>query len=387
MGDLENETQRAPRRINPAARAGDGDSPVATASDVASPLVGDTPGSTSSTTPAGGDLPPMTPSLMGQLFGVPAVIVSAIVGCAVVVVLLFGSITTQRERSVSSLLDVLEGRIGEKTAGVLLPNEQEVWQVSRELAMRLVNKDVELTADELQTVVKRLSSLLTDYADSSSDLSEMGRKQLHFVMRALCRTDDPNAIRPIARMLDDPSASTRREALSALAALGRLPQARAALPRMIEALADHDSVVRTTACVSISAIVKEPDAEVIAALGRAYFDADREVRWNAALALARLGSPKGKSLLLDMLDRDYWENDVKVRVETSSGDSGAYPLPASAAARYLVAAIEAASHLQDPEIWDQIRKLDRDPAPSVADAARKVLRLRGTLMPGASEGI
>ncbi|MEE9297124.1 MAG: HEAT repeat domain-containing protein, partial [Phycisphaerae bacterium] len=306
----------------------------------------------------------------------------AIVGCAVVVVLLFGAITTDQERSIASLVDVLESRVGEKTAGVLLPNEKEVWQVSRELALRLQNKESELTPEELVTVTARLSALMRRYGASSSGLSEMGRKQMRFVMRALALTGAAQAVTPIAAMLDDQDASTRREALTNLVLLRDLPQVHQALPRMIGALQDHNSVVRATACVSISTVAGESDAAAVEALGRAYFDEDREVRWNAALALARLGSPKGRSLLLDMLDREYWEKHVRVRIETGTGSFNEYVMPPQAVDRYLAATIEAASHLYDEQVWDQIVALEADRSPEVKNAVRKVLERRKTIVPG-----
>ncbi len=327
--------------------------------------------------PSGG-VAPMTPSLMAKLFGVPLLIISVIVGCAIVVVLLFGSITTDRERSISGLLDVLESRVGERTAGVLLPNEKEVWQVGRELALRLQKKEAELTPEELETVVSRLSSLLARVSADSEGLSEMGRKQMHFVIQALSKTGSPAAVRSVVAVLDDDDATTRREALSALAGLRDVPEVRSALPRLIGALNDSDSVVRTVACVAVSAVADEGDAVAIGALGRVYSEMDREVRWNAALAMARLGSDRGKSTLLDMLSRRYWESEVKVRSETASGTVREYPLPPPAIERYLVVTVEASSRLADSELWAEIRRLESDASPAVVGAVRAAVERRAS---------
>lgn len=324
----------------------------------------------------GGAPPPMTPTLLARLFGVPLLIISVIVGCAVVVVLLFGSITSDRERSIASLLQVIETHSAEKTAGVLLPNEKEVWQVSRELALRLRKKDVELSAEELEVVVRRLSALLERWSAESSALSEMGRERLHFVMRALALTESPDAVGPIAALVRDASAKTRREALSSLALLGENTDVRAAFPRMIAALDDTDAVVRTMACVSLSAVARDAaDPAVQSALEKRYFDENREVRWNAALALARLGNGRGKSLLLDMLDRAYWEDEVKVRIKAGDGSVSEYAMPPGAVDRYLVATVEAASHLSDPDVWTRIRGLEADAAAAVQNEVRKVTRI------------
>ncbi|MCH7527834.1 MAG: hypothetical protein IID39_10390, partial [Planctomycetes bacterium] len=141
--------------------------------------------------------------LMARLFGVPLLIISVILGCAVVVVLLFGSITGEQERSIDSLLTTLEASSGEKTAGVLLPREKELWQVARELALRLGKKENELTSDELAEVVKRLSALLLRESARSEQLSPMGRKKMNYVMTALARTESAKAVEPLLGVLGD----------------------------------------------------------------------------------------------------------------------------------------------------------------------------------------
>lgn len=313
----------------------------------------------------------MSMTVMGRLFAVPLLIISIIVGCAVVVVLMFGSITSDRERPIGELLDVLETSTGEKVAGVLLPQEKELWQVSRELALRLSKKDSELQPEELGEVVSRLTRQLTRDAGQTSELSEMGRKRLHFVMHALAQTDAPEAIEPLAAMLHDPYPETRREALLALSRLGRIPAAKGA---MVAALEDRDPVVRVVACAALSSVGGGND--VLDALSRAYVDEDREVCWNAALALARLGSTRGKPLLMEMLSRSYWEGEVPVRVTTERGEVNEYPLSSGRVAEYLAAAIDAGSRVEDEEVWRGIRGLSGDASPTVREAVRRALESR-----------
>ncbi len=323
------------------------------------------------------DAPVMTASLMARLFGVPLLIICIIVGCAVTVVLLFGSLATDRERSVDDLLTVLETSTGERTAGMLLPKEKELWQVGRELALRLDKKDAELTADELEKVVRRLLGLLSRESARSADLSPMGRKRMHYVMEALARTDAPEAVEPLGEMLSDGSAETRRVALVALAELGQRTSIRSAMKPMTAVLRDDsDATVRMIACASLSSVATPADRDVISAMEKAYLSGDRDVTWNAALALARLGNPKGRSLLLDMLDRSYWEKEVRVRIASGSGTTGDYPMPPQAVNRYLVAAVDASASLDDDGVWAGIRQLQSDAAPEVVAEVRKVLSRR-----------
>ncbi len=327
---------------------------------------------------------PMTSSLMARLFAVPLVIVSVVVGCAVVVVLLFGSIATDQERSIDRLLTILETRSGEKMVGMLLPNEKELWQASRELALRLGKKEVEVSADELPMVVDRLSAMLAVGDASGETANEWVLKKRHFVMQAVAMTDSPKAVGALVPLLQSDDGMTRGQALASLASLRDLPETRGALGAMLPLLKDGDSAVQMQACAAISVVAETGDVEAIDALVQAYFDDDREVQWNATLALARLGSLKGKSLLLDMLTRSYWEKDVKVRKETSPGSFVEYPLPPLAVSRYLVAAVEAAGHVDDAQVWSQIESLSKDESPEVQEAVRRVLDERSAV--GGSSG-
>jgi HEAT repeat protein len=321
------------------------------------------------------DLESLSPTLLARLFGVPLLITGMIVGCAIVVVLSFGSITEDRQRPVGELLAILESHTGEKTVGVLLPNEKEVWQVARELALRLTKKEVELSAEDLRVTADRLAALTDEMGGRSSSLSDMGRRQLHLVMAALALTELPESVGPLVRLLDDPDASTRQVALSQLGLLGDvIGPSSGAISEIVSCLDDPEPVVRTTACVVLSVLGDGGNPGVVAGLESAYYDDDREVCWNAALALARMGNSIGKPLILDMLERRYWEDEVLVRTASSSGTSLEYALPPAAVERYLLASIEAASNLDDAEVRQQIGRLSGDSSPAIKDAVLRALR-------------
>ncbi|NOT00009.1 MAG: HEAT repeat domain-containing protein [Phycisphaerales bacterium] len=323
------------------------------------------------------NIEPMSGGLLARLFAVPMLIVGMIVGCAVVVVLLFGSIATDRQQSIESLLNTLKASAGETTAGVLLPRDKELWQVANELAQRMKNADSELTAEERDLAIDGLLGLHARDIGDINTLSEMGRKRLAFFMYALARSGSPRAVPPLVATLDASNVDLRVEALRALAEMGDGARSSDALPRMTAALTDRSPVVRTVACAALSAIARPGDAEVVDALGRASMDEDREVQWNAALALARLESDRGKGLLLDMLNRTYWEDEVKVRTVTPKGEALEYPMPPQAVNRYLIAAIDAGGRLPNDDIRDQIRALMSDASPEVKNAAMKAIGDRG----------
>jgi HEAT repeat protein len=333
----------------------------------------------------------MTGTLMARLFAAPLLIVSFIVGCAVVVVLLFGSIATDQELTIEELLAKLEGSTGAKTVGVLLPGEKELWQVSRELALRLRKKDVELTEEQVAAIAVGLSGQLDreisrlDRLLEAGQLSDSEAQKAHFVMKALALTEAEEAVGQIATLVGHRHVATRREALIALTELREAPNIEMALPEVIGALSDEDPIIRTVACVAISSVARKGDGEAIEALTDAYLDENREVQWNSALALARLGSDQGRSLLLDMLDRGYWE-DVKVRIDTPSGETREYAMPAATIDRYLVATVEAVGGLVDVAIREAIEKLERDSSVEVREAVRKAMDSWGGAV-GASGGV
>lgn len=317
---------------------------------------------------------PMTGSLMMRLFAVPAVIVGAIVGCAVLVVVLFGSISNESERSIDQLVSVLETSRGERSVGgVLLPRDKEVWQAGPELVLRLRKKESELTPAALTDIAVRMARLLEADAAISDQLTAEGRKRLHLLMQAMAATEEPMGVRLFVDLLGDEVAETRREALMALAALTAVEETRAALPAIRRVADDEHAVVRMVATVLLGQLASGDDEDSVEVLRRRYVDEDREVRWNAALSLARIGDGSGSSLLADMLRRPYWQDEVRASVRQENGRNVEYPMPPTAVARYLAAAIEAAANLDGATLWSRIEELASDPSPAVADKARAAL--------------
>jgi hypothetical protein len=97
-----------------------------------------------------------------------------------------------------------------------------------------------------------------------------------------------------------------------------------------------------------------------------------------AMGLARLGDASGASLLREMLQRSYWEQDGLVEVTADDGTPLVGPdgnavrrdLTEVQVSGYLVAAVEAASPLGLPELDEAIGKLKTDPSSDVRAAAK-----------------
>jgi len=318
---------------------------------------------------------------MFKLFAVPGVIVATIVGAAMIVVVLFGAISNESQLSIDQLLAKIEASSGNRSAGgmVLLPREKELWQAALELSLRLQKKEAELTPKEVAHAADRLEKLLSS-ADgtklSTARLSEGGRRRLHLLLRALAATEEPSAIPVILGYVDDETAATRCEALMALGTLAQTEGIQSTVPRVVEAVNDEDDLVCTVACVLLASLADSENAEALEALTAATHSDQREVSWNAALTLARLGSNSGRLVLLDLLSRDYWQKSVEVEAGRNDGTVARYPMGPNVIERHLIAAIDAASNLDDAEIWERIRTLTEDSSSGGVDTAVKALAAR-----------
>lgn len=325
----------------------------------------------------------MTFTLMGRFFGVPLLIIGTIVAGAVIVVLFFGGPAAPQQRTVESLLVTLESNSGERSAGVLLPREKELWQTALELSERLEKKDAELNPDELHLVARRLATMIdaelanidnvTAFDDDLPIQQNLRSSRFDFLMRAVARTECPEAIPALVKVVD-----SKREPYNALAIqqLGNLHE-------LVNSLEPIESILKTlsqstrnetllTACTVLSILAPKGDIKSIGALTTTLSANDGEVGWSAALALARLGSPAGKSTLLDLLDRKFLESGEWYRVVDASGNVRTHPLPPERVKALLMAAMDAASCLDDADLWSMIDRLKSDTSLAVKGKAMEV---------------
>lgn len=314
-----------------------------------------------------GDAEPMTPRLMARLFMVPALIVCLLLAVAVVVVL-FGSTSSDKPASIEELLARLEADTGERTLNyMLMPKAKEAWQAAQELARRFETPEKFLSPPEIESTSKRLADILSKYPPGRN-VDEPGPAQQYFVMMALARLGSPTAVAPLAALLKDENWWTRRTALESLAAMRTVPEAKRSLSNIAPLLDDPQAAVRIVACAAVAALAEPGDAAAIGWLKR-QLDADAEVQWNAATALARLGSPAGKLVLLNMLNRSYWE-----KMQLQYMDAGTLvrrQYSEAEVANHLVSAIEAAAFIQDSELSASIAALADDRALAVREAVRR----------------
>ncbi len=339
---------------------------------------------------------PLTASMLGKLFGVPLLIISIIVGGAVCVVLLFGAPTAPKAHSLDDLLQALEVSGGQRNAGMLLPREKEHWQAGLELSERL--KKGEFSDEQLETAADRLIHMLEQEMSASpskqlssktsrTNASSAGALHVQFLIRALGRTNRPQVIPVLTSILHNPWHTYLDKdrkgflvyAIQELANLHTIEGADSAVNQMLALLKEmDDTTIRLAACTALSVLADRDNHAVIDALSSVRLSSDGEVSWSASLALARLGSNAGKSTLLDLLDRTFWETGERYHTTDDNGVTRSYAMPAVLIQQWLMAAIDASANLDDADLWEMINRLKSDASPAVQQRAKTVSAVRST---------
>jgi len=343
------------------------------------------PVSSASATPDNVD--PLTLSAMGKLFGIPLLIIAVIVGGAIAVVLLFGAPAAVEERGVEDLLVALESGSGERSMGVLLPREKELWQTALELSERLKKKEKGLTEEQVQSIAIRLGGMvradlanldrLPTLGSDREKQREVRSKRLEFVILALGRTGRAEAIGPLIDIIRSGDERFAIKAMQQLGNLHELPAAKEAIEPILDSL-EKAAIpeTRLMACTVLSVVAEPGEQRVVDALSTIRLSHEGEVAWSAALSLARLGSSAGKTTLLDLLDRSFLEGEDRYQTTDAAGTVHRSKLQPDRIDQLLIAAMEAASHLSDPELWGQIERLASDRSPPVRGRAVEILKRR-----------
>jgi len=323
---------------------------------------------------------------MGRFFAVPMLIIGVIVAGAILVVFLFGGPASPEHRSIAKILDELDTSSGERSAGVLLPREKELWQMALELSLRLEKKDSELTQEELVETAGRLAGMVQKQvlARDAIATSELGpeaaavlSRRLEFVIHALGRTGRPEGIDPLIEIVKQRREPYVASALQELGNLNTLPESRQAVDPIIQLLsASPRPETALVAATALSVLAESGDSKAVTALKTQMFANEGEIAWSAAMALARLGDASGRTVLMDMLDRKFWESGDRFQKVDDKGAIVRYPMPPQRIGPLLMAAIDAASHLQEQDLWDAIESLKSDPSPKVRTKAVEVASRR-----------
>lgn len=276
-----------------------------------------------------------TPFLVLQFFIFPL----SIVAVCVTVFVIFGLIASEGKGPRQYLDEVRTGSTNRR------------WQAAFELT-----KVLQAKRDPALKDPRFVEEAVRTFSESAGDDPRVRR----YLALALGRLGDRRAVPALLQAAQDSAANgphTDPETLIysvwALGAIGD-PQAE---PALAELARSEDPGVRKAAVHALGSLTGEDSR---AALGAALTDGVEDVRWNAAVALARRRDPAAVPVLLEMLDRAHIDAvagmNEEQRVDT------------------LLQAVEAASVVPDPRLRAPLEALrDRDASLKVREAARAAL--------------
>jgi len=278
-----------------------------------------------------------TPFLVLQFFIFPM----AIVAVCVTVFVIFGLIASEGKGARAYLDEVRTGSANRR------------WQAAFELSKVLqARKDPSLAdpafADELVRV----------FTGAGADDPRVRR----YLALALGRLGDKRAVPALIEAAEsrgdapaDPDAQVY--AVWALGAIGD-PQA---VPTLVSLARGEDAGLRKAA---VHALGSFPEEAARAALLTAVNDPVEDVRWNAAVALARRRDPAAAPVLLQMMDRRHLAAIADLTAEQRE--------------EAVLQAVQAAAVVPDSELRAALQRLqDSDPNLSARAAARAALEAGG----------
>ncbi len=206
-------------------------------------------------------------------------------------------------------------------------------------------------------------ALVKAFQESKSDPDV--RRYLALAIGRLDPPLPPDAIADLTHALDDPDSQTRISVIWALGSSGD----EAVVPRLrpLFHAQDADAGVRKMVVYALGAL---PGDMQIDTLRTALHDSTPDVRWNAAVALARHGRGEGASVLHEMMDRAYVERTVKRDVRQ---DEDQDPI-----ADVMISGIRAGAAIKDPSLRPAIETLSQqDRSMKVRQAALEALKVIG----------
>jgi HEAT repeat protein len=189
-----------------------------------------------------------------------------------------------------------------------------------------------------------------------------------YLALAIGRLDPPlpaDAVADLTHALDDPDSQTRISVIWALGSSGDETVVSRLVP--LYHAPDADAGIRKMVVYALGAL---PGDTQIETLRTALQDSTPDVRWNAAVALARHGRGEGGTVLHEMIDRAYVERTVKRDVRQ---DDNQDPI-----ADVMISGIRAGAAIRDSSLKPAIETLSRnDRSMKVRQAALDALKVIG----------
>jgi HEAT repeat protein len=275
-----------------------------------------------------------TPFLVLQFFIFPM----AIVAICVLVFVLFGLVASEGRGARDYLNEV-------KTGGA-----NRRWQAAFELS-----KVLQAGRDPALRDASFISEVARVFDESAADDPRVRR----YLAVALGRLGDKRAVPVLLKALEEPAAGASTDPdtrIYAVWALGVIGDAEA-LPRLLALASHEDAGLRKAAVYALGAFASDESKGVLA---KALADPVEDVRWNAALALARSGDARAAPVLLQMMDRAHL-SQVTGLSEPQRDEA-------------MLEAVKVAASVPDHSVRQALERLrDGDSSLKVREAARSAL--------------
>jgi HEAT repeat protein len=279
------------------------------------------------------------PALAVQFFLIPL----AVVGLTVLVYLGFGSLLTDERTAQDYLLEIQTGGMSHR------------WPAAYELS-RLMN-DPAVRSDP------RLAPALVKAFESAKDDDPRVRRYLALAIGRLEPPLSAEAVAALVAALNDADGETRISAIWALGSAGDP----SVVSHLLPLYESGDAGIRKMIVYAFGAL---PGDTQLPALRAGLQDSAPDVRWNAAVALARHASHEGASVIGQMLDRGYVERTVKRDVRV---DEDKDPI-----ADVMISGLRAVATLKDPTFRPTVERLSQgDRSMKVRQAALEALKVIG----------
>jgi HEAT repeat protein len=280
------------------------------------------------------------PALAVQFFLIPL----AVVGITVTVYVGFRSMLADDRRPQDYLNEIRNG------------GSTRRWPAAYELSR--------LMADPKVRADRTLAPALVRAFQESKDDAQVRR----YLALAIGRLDPPlpsDAVADLTDALDDRDSETRISVIWALGSSGDPAVVSKLIP--LYTAPNGDAGIRKMVIYALGAL---PGDAQIDTLRTGLQDGAPDVRWNAAVALARHGSHEGVAVLRQMLDRDYVEKTVTREVRQ---DEDQDPV-----ADVMISGLRAAATLKDDALKPIVTTLSQqDKSMKVRGAALEALKMIG----------
>jgi HEAT repeat protein len=280
------------------------------------------------------------PALAVQFFLIPLIVVAVVV----LVYVGFRSLLTDNRSAQDYLAEIRNG------------GSDRRWPAAYELSRLMADPKVRADRTLAPALVKA-------FQESKGD-----QQVRRYLALAIGRLDPPmpaDAVADLTHALDDPDSETRISVIWALGSSGDP----AVVPQLIllYQAPDVDAGIRKMVVYALGAL---PGDAQIDTLRTALEDNTPDVRWNAAVALARHNRAEGSAVLRQMLDRGYVERTVKRDVRQ---DDDQDPI-----ADVIISGLRAAATLKDASLRPLVSTLsEQDRSMKVRQAALEALKVIG----------